>query len=345
MYGTEMNQAPLRIKILFWILAGMVSTFFAEIVSGSTPFAFFIPLGWLMVIPIYLLHTVILGTIVFRYGKPALYTLYPAGMIFGMYEAYITKVIWGSAGWDQNTISIGGIYVVSFLLIVFFFHPLISFILSITVSESALTSSREIISHMPDFIAKRLSDGRRFRRTLVLGALILGMIWAKSTPWTTTFLAELSGLIVIIAAIYIWREKLHGNRYGMMELLPEKRGMIVLGALLIFIYLLFGYYMNRQYFPGIGTQVLTWLIYALLFFILYRNLKASRNEREREIHIPQIDRRSLFILIALFLITSSLKVAVGIGIFLFILVAFSMSFIGAYLFLLSLKQALIPFKR
>ena len=335
------NTAPIKLKVLFWILMGMVSTFFAEVISGSTPFAFFTPTGWLVVFPIYLLHILVLGTVIFRYGRPAIYTLYPAGMIFGMYEAYITKVIWGSADWAQNTISIGGIYILPMLLIVFFFHAFISFMLSITVSESALTSSREIISYMPESITKHLSDGRRFRRTLVLGALILGMIWAKSTPWTTTFLAELSGLIVIIAAIYIWREKLHGNRYGMMELLPEKKGLVVLGALLIFIYLLFGYYMNRQYFPGIGTQALTWLIYALLFFILYRNLKTSRNEWKREIHIPQIDRRFLLILISLFLVTSSLKVALGIGLLLFLIVALSMSLIGIWLFIVSLKKALI----
>ncbi len=331
---------PLKMKLLFWIILGMVSTFFAEVISGSTPFAFFTPVGWLVVFPIYLFHILVLGSIVFRYGRPVFYVLYPAGMIFGMYETYITKTIWGSAEWVHGTVSIGGIYILPFLLLVFFFHPLISFILPLTLSEVLLTSSRSVLSYLPYRLRKFLSTERAFRRVLLIGALFLGFLWAAPTPWTVTLVAEISGMAVIISAIYLWKYVLHGDRYGMADLLPKKGEMVIVAALLVFIYILFGSYMNSRYFPGAGTQILTLAIYLVLFSMLYKNLRTSLNEGKKEERLPKINRRFALALVTVFLLASALKMAVGMGTIIFVIVALSMSVIGVYLFVLSLVRAL-----
>ncbi len=317
----------------------MVSTFFAEVISGSTPFAFFTPVGWLVVFPIYLLHILFLGSIVFRYGRPVIYVLYPAGMLFGMYETYITKVIWGSADWAHGTASVGGIYIFPFLLLVLFFHSFISFILSLTVSEVLLTSSRDILSYMPSRVRRIVSEEPLFRRSLLFGALCLGLLWVASTPWTVTLLSEVSGMAVIIISISLWRGLLHGNRHGIAELLPKRRGMVITGMLLLFVYLLFGAYMNSRYMPGPSTQFLTWLIYLLLFFILYRNLRISCNQEKKKVRLPDIDRRFLLLLISVFLLSSALKVAFGLGTILFVFLSLSMSILGIYLFLEAMLKA------
>jgi|Deesub1362A_J573_1020465.scaffolds.fasta_scaffold11543_3 hypothetical protein len=150
----------LKIRIFFWTLMGIISVFFAELVSGSTPFPYFSPAGWLIVFPVYALHIVVLGTVILRYGKPSLYVMFPAGMIFGMYETYITKVIWGSADWANNTPSVGGIYIIPFLLIVLFWHPFFSFIIPLQTSEVLLTSSRETLSYLPRSVSEVLQNGK-----------------------------------------------------------------------------------------------------------------------------------------------------------------------------------------
>ncbi|MGD0707788.1 MAG: hypothetical protein ABSA51_04985 [Anaerolineaceae bacterium] len=95
-------RPPFFTRLLFWLILGLFSTFFAEVVSASSPFVFFTAFGLIGTYPIYLLHTLVLGTLVIRRGKVvSLQALYFAGGIFGLYEAYITKVLW-SPPWNST---------------------------------------------------------------------------------------------------------------------------------------------------------------------------------------------------------------------------------------------------
>lgn len=80
-------------RLLFCIILGCLSCFFAEVVSGSYPYPFTTPWGLLSVFPLYTLHTLVLASLVYRRGRPRFSTLYQAGCVFGMYEAYVTKVL------------------------------------------------------------------------------------------------------------------------------------------------------------------------------------------------------------------------------------------------------------
>lgn len=61
-------------------------------------FPYFEALGILAIMPLYTLHILVLSYVVFNIGRPRFYTLLSAGIIFGMYEAYITKVLWSPPG-------------------------------------------------------------------------------------------------------------------------------------------------------------------------------------------------------------------------------------------------------
>src|SRR5487761_2441455 len=99
--GTEGGRAELAgptrgRKCAFWLIAGMLSVVCVEVPAGSTMFPFFTIWGVLVVWPLYLLHSVFLAGVGFRCGQPRFWPLYSAGMLYGMYEAYITKVVWVS---------------------------------------------------------------------------------------------------------------------------------------------------------------------------------------------------------------------------------------------------------
>ena len=54
--------------------------------------------------------------------KPfSLRTLYFVSLLFGMYEAYITKVLW-SPPWNPGSLRIAGIALAETTLLVFFWH-------------------------------------------------------------------------------------------------------------------------------------------------------------------------------------------------------------------------------
>jgi hypothetical protein len=90
-----------RVKFFYWFILGCLSTYFAEVWSGSQIYSFYNPQSYLLVIPLYTLHIVFLWTLIWRYGRPWLYALFPAGCLFGLYEAYITKVLWNPT-WETS---------------------------------------------------------------------------------------------------------------------------------------------------------------------------------------------------------------------------------------------------
>ena len=102
----NMDNPAFQIKILFWVILGVFSTLFAEVISGLTLFPFLpIPDVWgmVMVTPLYTTHILVFAYLVYSYGKPRFHTQYLAGALFGMYEAYATSVLW--AGWSEPPLS------------------------------------------------------------------------------------------------------------------------------------------------------------------------------------------------------------------------------------------------
>ena len=110
-----MDEAPFYKKLIFWVLMAMLSAFFAEVLSGSFIFPYVLPWGICSVLPLYGLHLLILAYFVFR-GRPKLHTLLLAGFIFGLYEAYVTFVLFDPP-WGDTLISIGGVSLIDYLVI------------------------------------------------------------------------------------------------------------------------------------------------------------------------------------------------------------------------------------
>ncbi len=50
--------------------------------------------GWIMLVPLYGLHALLGGWLVMRASRVTWPVVYLPGVLFGLYEAYITKVLW-----------------------------------------------------------------------------------------------------------------------------------------------------------------------------------------------------------------------------------------------------------
>ena len=109
--------------------------YFAEVVSGSDMYPFFNVVSYLLVLPLYTLHTLVLLYIVFNYGRGEMYVLFPAGAIFGLYEAYITKVLWNPT-WSEAEFKIVGVAVIEAMVLVLFWHAFLAFILPLFLAET-----------------------------------------------------------------------------------------------------------------------------------------------------------------------------------------------------------------
>ncbi|GAB4521765.1 MAG: hypothetical protein Fur0018_02610 [Anaerolineales bacterium] len=85
---------------------------------------------------------------IYRHGRPKLAALTFGGMLFGLYEAYNTKVLW-MPGWGDASLYLGNLALVETLVLVFWWHPWFSFITPLVLAERLLTGSREIVNALP----------------------------------------------------------------------------------------------------------------------------------------------------------------------------------------------------
>ena len=262
-----------RHKFLFWIILGALSTFFAEVIAGSTPFPFFVPWGIFIVFPLYFLHTLFFFYMVWSYGKPTLGSLYAAGMLFGMYEAYLTKVVWISFVEEGPILSVGGIALFETLLLVLFWHSVLAFMVPVFVGETYLMKSRELVGLLPEWVRKR---GRLLFTLLIIWG---GLFTSVNSPSPViSILSTLSSGMVLLLLMVLWK-KTAGERYSMREMLPGRRASKVIVVLLVLMYAVYTRLLRWDRLPGLGPQLFVWVIYAGLIWLLVKNIRKSREEK------------------------------------------------------------------
>ncbi len=124
-------------KFFSILLLGSLSMMFAEVFSGASTLWFLDPWGLIVAFPLYLAHIVFFFSVAFIYKRTSLRQLYFFGMLFGLYEALITKVLW--FGYPDSTGPMVGYFFGlgwgEFITLVFFWHPIMSFIVPVLVYE------------------------------------------------------------------------------------------------------------------------------------------------------------------------------------------------------------------
>lgn len=269
---------PLRQKALFWITLAGLSTYFAEVWSGSEMFPFFKPWGLFVVVPLYGLHLLFLAWIVFRVTKPSFPALLYAGMLFGLYEAYLTKVLWDPPWGEAWTVA--GVAPIETLVLVFWWHAWFSFILPLLVGEQILTGSASLLALLPKKLNRLFSGWKGWAILAVFGGTFQSV---NSPSLGHSFLSSLSTTGVLIALILLWRKSTGGQNYPIQELLPNHKEIKWLAIPLGLMYLGLGLVLRPESFPDLGGHLVIWAGYALLAALLYqtrRQIPAPANPRE-----------------------------------------------------------------
>jgi hypothetical protein len=274
--GQVTHSAPARgRKFAFWLIAGMLSVVCVEVPAGSTMFPFFTIWGVLVVWPLYLLHSVFLAGVVFRLGKPGFWPLYSAGMLYGMYEAYITKVVWVSFRPEGPFFSIGGLALFETIICVLFLHPLLAFVVPLLFTEMLLTNSTEVFQGLPRWTRNSI----RAHPGVWVGSLMamFGLMqFVNSASVLNSLLSGVGNGLVLGLVVFWWRHS-GGTEYSLRELLPGIRGLKVFGATLLVWYLFWGVVIKPRDIPSIlHGQLTVWILYAAFLVIFYRCVLRSR---------------------------------------------------------------------
>ena len=227
-------------KLVFYLLIGTLSVYFTEVFAGSSPLWFMDPWGILMVFPLYFMHLIFFLNIAIRIKRTSVSHLYLFGVIFGLYESWITKVLWtgypGAGAPIMGTVC--GIALLEFSVLVFFWHPIFAFVLPILVFE-VLTLPNDSIGD--GILPSHLTSLKKNRRILAFltFAILLGASFLSINTGHNVAIADLAilGNLSIIFLLYrIARRK--QNAFSISSLQLKKKGLTIVTIYLILLYVL-----------------------------------------------------------------------------------------------------------
>ncbi|MDJ0925675.1 MAG: hypothetical protein QNJ77_14060 [Acidimicrobiia bacterium] len=263
----DTSPAPnLRTKLVFWLLLGVLSVAIAEVSVGSAPMAFVNPIEGVFLVTFYGSHLLVLAWLTFRRGWPTRHALWFAGVLFGLYEFYITKVLWVPPWGD--VITIGYLDVVAFVVLAFFWHPFMAFILPLAAAETIGTTTRWTRDQLPGWLTTPN------RRSLVFGGIAAAVTHGMLTG-SLALLSTLSAGIAVVLSARWWRRRSGSHNWSLRQLLPSDRQGKAIAVLLAAQYLVFIPLWNPEKMPPFAGHVVVWLLYGGFGFLLGAALQHS----------------------------------------------------------------------
>ena len=239
------DEIPHEKRWTLIILIGCLSMFMAEVFAGSSQMWFIDIWSLLVTFWLYLGHLLLFLNLAMRSKKTSIPQLYLWGVLFALYESWVTKVLWaGYPGSEGPAIAlVGGIAILEFSTLVFFWHPILAFIMPILVYESFTLSNESplplenkiFISHLP-YLKKGKKKFLFFYIFLILtGATIL----AFNTGFNVVIAAiAIIGSIGLIYIFYKLSTKKNPNSFSIYSLRLGKKGLWIVFIYIALLYLI-----------------------------------------------------------------------------------------------------------
>ncbi len=270
-------------SVLAIVLFGFLSMIFSQVFTGTSPLWFLGASDWFVALPLYWAHALLLLNLALRYERTSLTQLYLWGIIFGLFEGWITKVIW--AGYVGEVPAFGtflGFAVGEFLVVALFWHAFYSFIVPILVFQIIVQGTNK-----GDAGAIHTSHLRVISRSTP-NKILLGIFVVTSSFFVTMGLGANSLAILVAAGVnfaYIfvlnwivtsWSKKpldLDSLRLG-------ERGLSIIIIYLIAIYAFSFLTFMPERIPTLGTILLTIAFYIVVITLIFVSPKDTRKTIE-----------------------------------------------------------------
>ncbi|HBX80055.1 MAG TPA: hypothetical protein DEH05_02850 [Propionibacteriaceae bacterium] len=263
-------------RIGFWVVLTAISGLLIENGTSSSPWLFFNPFGLLYVLPLYGLHVVLLTRALLAAPRPSLPMLYVAGALLGLYEAYVTKVLWSPTWGSTDGVVVGGLHVFQTAVLVLFAHPVLAFIAPLVIAEAHLVGPSGVIAGMPPRLAAALGSPRGRGWAAALLAFVLAAHHASPPDGPLVHGASALANTLVVAALIWWWHRRYAARPlpTLRDTLPGPRATIVLAGLLGLIYVASGVLIRPEGLPHqAGPHLVLAGIYAVLIAILARLIR------------------------------------------------------------------------
>lgn len=270
---TIWRRVFLRSIFLLWV--ALLAFGLPEVIAGTGRLWLSNPASYILVIPLYALHFLLLAHVAIRTGRTSWPSLYMFGVLFGLYETWITKVVWRGYP-ETDGFSFGGFGqwfgVHETLGLILFYHAVISFLLPLAVVSRLFPVFGRHFP-VPDWVfgATRAAFLRR------LGLLfVLGIVTGQNNPVLSDYVQTWVPMLVLLWLGYVLLRKSgvcdsegvvaqtiarpHLSRWGFVI------ALLWLGLIYVLSYL----YLNPAGIAPVAVQLVTVVIYLVLLLLMVR---------------------------------------------------------------------------
>jgi hypothetical protein len=280
------------------ILIGLIVIICTEVFAGSImPMGLWHPWTLLVTFWLYFAHFFLFTTLAIRTGRTSLSSLYLWGVLFGLYESWITKVIWSGYGGDGHFV-LGkiGPYGYSEISMAFMFHPVMAFILPLAITCLLCPPLRRVFPHLAWITGK--SKRARFVQIYIVLCFVPTMAMNGGS------LYNLAGnLAAVVLALFVL---LLVTRVPLA--VSDGRPIVAFGrwgfaGLCVYLLLLYGVTyrgLRPECLPSVPVQLFTFVFYAIVIAGLWLH-RRREPLAEAEVPVERRERRLVLILFAVML--------------------------------------------
>ncbi|PLW80188.1 hypothetical protein C0585_03480 [Candidatus Woesearchaeota archaeon] len=312
------------------LLLGLLSMFFGEVFAGSSQVWFFDPWSLIVTFPLYLAHVLFFLYLANRFDKMSFTQLYLFGVVFGLYESWITKVLWSGylneAGPGMGTFL--GLGVSEFFALLFW-HPIMSFIVPILVYQ--VLSGGKISVH-----EKLFKKTKKKTSILYLFMILVAAFSASGNSDILSLdLALIGSLVLIFVAYFLSFHK------KIDKILPSRKGFFIISAYLIVLYILAFFFLAPERLP---KEAIAYVSVIILYFISIMLLIISGRKKMsiKSFNKQDYGRFDLIKLLIAYLIFANIYIILlPIGTVVLWISYVSIMVLGAILLLLNILRVLL----
>lgn len=251
------------------LLIGCLSMLFAEVFSGASQTWFLTGWGWLLTLPLYLGHVLFFLWLALKLKRTSLSQLYLFGVVFGLYESWITKVLWAGyfneAGPAVGTIA--GLGISEFPILVFFWHPIMSFIVPILVFEI-------LTGHIFKEHANILRKSAKKTGFIALFLVLVSTFIATGNSYDLVS-ANLSliGTLLLVCGLHYVAKKPHVKLFEFGRI-----GSVTLIIYLLLLYISTFFLLLPERIPHTPMPYISIIIFYILLVLIIRKTKRVETE-------------------------------------------------------------------
>ena len=279
------DEIPHEKRWTLIILIGCLSMFMAEVFAGSSQMWFIDLWSLLVTFWLYLGHLLLFLNLAMRSKRTSIPQLYLWGILFALYESWVTKVLWaGYPGSEGPAIAlVGGIAILEFSTLVFFWHPILAFIMPILVYESFALSNESPLPLEKKIFISHLPYLKKGKKKFLFFYIFLIFTGATILSFNTGFNVVIAGIAIIgsIGLIYIFYKlsiKKNPNSFSIYSLRLGKKGLRIVFIYIGLLYLITFFVLLPERIP---TSIVPFLIIIGFYVFIGVILRISKPTEER----------------------------------------------------------------